>query len=402
MRLLYVTAKFPYGRGEAYFEPELAELVANGWEVLVVPRSTHGAKRGLVVSHGWDVKPARVVSRGICAKATRRFMGTPRRAVAAIAVLRHDPFHLLKNLAVVPKAMWLADLAERWGADHIHAHWAGTTATMAMIAARLTGLSWSFTAHRWDIADGNLVAAKVRSASFARTISEEGLRSLVQRVEEADRSKIHVVHMGVALPAAGSPRRSEPSTSSVFTLMCAGHLNDGKGHEYLLDALARLKTLGLNDIMLLVAGDGPLMGLLRSRAESLGIADQVRFLGHVAHDRLLSLYAAGSVDLCVLPSSFEGIPVTLMEAMAHGVPVLATTVGGIPELCGEGCGVLVPPEDPEALAEAIASLMGEKQSMQGIGTRGRERVFREFSAVSSARELSSLMALAVSSGDAPC
>jgi colanic acid/amylovoran biosynthesis glycosyltransferase len=391
-----VTAKFPYGLGEAYFDPELAELVAIGWEILVVPRSTHGVTSSWYAPRGWHVRPARLVSPRICIQGAKRLAKAPRRACAAVAVLRRAPSHLARNLAVVPKAMWLADLAEQWEADHIHAHWAGTTATMAMIAAQTSNLSWSFTAHRWDIADDNLLGPKVRSASFVRTISEEGLRSLAPQVEESDRSKIRVVHMGVAIPDPVSSQRTDLSGSNAFTMLCAGHLNEGKGHEYLFEAIAALKMAGVDDVLLLVAGDGPLMGWLRRKAESLGIVDQVRFLGHLAHDCLLSLYESGAVDLAVLPSSFEGIPVTLMEAMSYGVPVLATTVGGIPELCSEDCGVLIPPEDHQALAAAIGSLVQDREKMQYLGSRGRARVIEEFSIVSSVQQLSSMMAAAVS------
>ena len=178
MRLVYVTASFPYGVGEAYFESELAELERLGWDVLVIPRSTRGMSSSLGAPRHWQVRSGWVLSPQIVARALQRIGRSPRRAWTAIALLRGDPAHLLRNLVVVPKGLWLAGVAEEWGADHIHAHWASTTATMAMIAAQSSELPWRFTAHRWDIADGNLIASKVRHASFARTISATGLQSL--------------------------------------------------------------------------------------------------------------------------------------------------------------------------------------------------------------------------------
>lgn len=398
MRLVYVTANFPFGRGEAYFEDELAELARQGWEILVVPRSTRGLANTRILQRGCHARPRRLISLEIVKKAAKQSAKAPMRTSAAVALLRRDPSHLFRNLAVVPKALWLADVAEEWAADHIHAHWAGTTATMAMIAAKLSGLTWSFTAHRWDIADANLIESKVRSASFVRAISKNGLDSLSKQVAELNRSKIEVVHMGVAIPGSLPPRHMYSSRSENVTIMCAGNLNEGKGHRYLLDAIAHLKIKGLNNIRLLIAGDGPLLGSLQSKTRSLDISEQVCFLGHLAHERLLSLYESGAVDLAVLPSSFEGIPVTLMEAMSYGIPVVATSVGGIPELCGEDCCVLIPPEDCEALAGAIETLLMDKVRMETVGARGRERVIEEFSSESAVGQLSSMMATAASPG----
>ena len=134
----------------------------------------------------------------------------------------------------------------------------------------------------------------------------------------------------------------------------------------------------------LLFGNGPLRDKLQQMAKELNLIDVVNFCGSVAHDEILKLYSTGAVSVLVLPSietkdgEKEGIPVSLMEAMAAGVPVISTTTGGIPELLGNGAGILVPPEDCEALANAIERLLKDPEIRREIGIKGREKVKKEF------------------------
>ncbi len=116
---------------------------------------------------------------------------------------------------------------------------------MAMMASKSSGIPWSFTAHRWDIDDGNLIASKVGSASFARVISRAGLALLSQQAQERDRAKIHVIHMGVEVPEVSAPLVEKTPGADRPSMICVGHLNEGKGHSLLLDAVAGLIAKGL-------------------------------------------------------------------------------------------------------------------------------------------------------------
>ena len=153
----------------------------------------------------------------------------------------------------------------------------------------------------------------------------------------------------------------------------------------------RCSRRGLNSISLLIAGDGPLRDALKRETQVLGIEGQVSFLGNLAHDDLLARYASGEIDLAVLPSLHEGIPVVLIEAMSCGLPIVATAVGGTPELCRPDCGVLVPAEDDRALAAAIETLALDRPRMLKMGNAGRDLVVREFSVESTVRRLGELM-----------
>lgn len=395
MRLVYVTSSFPHGPGEAFLLPEVLELGRQGHEVWVVPMHPRG---GIVHAEALQLGDRAVVqpllSREVVLGALKEFLRSPARALRALALLlTWKPRHLIKNLSVYPKGLWLGGLVRRLGVEHIHAHWAAATASMAMVAAEVSGIPWSFTAHRWDIVENNLLTRKCRHASFARFISQSGLE-LAQKRGVACGDKARVLHMGIRLPkhVTHEAASTKGSDGEFLTVLCAANLIPVKGHTYLIQAISRLIKEG-KKVRLLLAGDGELRPALETRVTHLGLADWVVFLGHVPHEKLLDLYEQGKVDLYVLSSVdlggglHEGIPVSLMEAMAFGTPVIATETGGIPELLGGSAGLLVPPKDPEALAEAISRLATDPDLRRTLGQRGRERVEKEFSVEAVARRL---------------
>ncbi len=154
------------------------------------------------------------------------------------------------------------------------------------------------------------------------------------------------------------------------------HLTDHKGHTYLLDAIPRVLKEFPHSFFLFV-GDGELKDSLRTKSRILGIRDRV-FLTGFREDipEILSI-----LDLFVLPSHLEGLCTSLMDAMYMGVPVVATTAGGIPEVIENGkTGLLVPPKNPSALAEAIIELLRDKSKREIFAAEGKKRVLQEFTA----------------------
>lgn len=388
MKLLYVTSSLPYGPGESFILPEINELRRQSHAVAVVPTYP----RGEIIHQGAEklVEPYRIqplISRAILHGAIRTLIRFPQRTLRALTLLgTSNPVHLLKNLSVFSKGLWLAELALDWRADHIHAHWAATSASLAMVASEVSGIPWSFTAHRWDIVENNLLARKCRHAAFVRFISQSGLE-LAQRRGVVCGDKARVLHMGIRLPGRVATDKAASAMGrdrEFLTVLCAANLIPVKGHTYLIQAIAHLIKEG-KAVRLLLAGDGELRPALETQVAHLGIADWVVFLGHVPHEKLLELYKQNKVDVFVLPSVdlggglHEGIPVSLMEAMAFGIPVIATETGGIPELLKDGAGLLVPPKDPKALAEAIARLATDPALRQALGDAGRRCVEQEFS-----------------------
>jgi len=147
-----------------------------------------------------------------------------------------------------------------------------------------------------------------------------------------------------------------------------------KGILEFLDA-ARLIANSHPQVMCVIAGDGPLVQEAHDRRTELGLATQVQFLGHIDWAREL----LGALDLLVIPSLSEGSSVVAMEAMALGKPVVATSVGGVPEVVLDGeTGLLVAASDPEKLARAVGDLLDDPDRAKTMGERGRARARAHF------------------------
>jgi glycosyltransferase involved in cell wall biosynthesis len=385
MRILYVTSSLPHGKKEAFVIPEINELKRRGHEVMIVPTYPrgdvlHGDAEALVkhtASEG-------LLSPRIAKAAIREVVRGLARAFGALSCLfeSRSTNVLLKNLVVYAKGLWLAELARSWRADHMHAHWATVPATMALVAGEVSGIPWSITAHRFDIAEDNLLVAKVRRACFIRAISQRGAREIIGRVGPKAPPPL-VIHMGVTVPSADVPQRRHQH-EAVPRLVVAANLLEVKGHVYLLEAVRLLSDRSVH-VHLDLAGDGPLREALASKVETLGLGEQVTFLGLVAHDELMRQLEEGRWSMLVLPSVVteagdkEGIPVALIEAMSYRVPVVATETGGIPELFqGIHGAPLVPPEDPVALAETIERLINDRGLRNRLAEAGRKRVEESF------------------------
>jgi colanic acid/amylovoran biosynthesis glycosyltransferase len=382
MHLVYVTAEMPFGLGETFIVPEILELQRRGHQVTVIPIRPlraifHKDARALTTTT--IAQP--VLSLSIVGNALAAIMRAPTLALRSALLLAasRNLRVLLKNLAVFPKGLWLARVAKREGVDHIHAHFASTSATVALVASIVSGIPWSFTAHRWDISENNLLEKKAQGTMFARAIDARGGQELTTYVG-AHQQKLRVIHMGVAVPPAG-PEREERSGGPLRVLLGA-RFDQEKGHRYALEAVARLKRDGVN-LSLHCAGHGPLKATIEKYAGVLDVLDRVHFPGLLDHQELLTQLWNHQWDVALLPSletiqDREGIPVFLIEAMAAGVPVVATKTGGIPELLEGGAGMLIPQRDASAIAEALAKLAADGDLRRQLAEAGIRRVRDQF------------------------
>ena len=382
LRVISITAQLPYGATEPFLIPELEELKRQGCEVTVVPVRPRGD-----VVHGGAAELLRdsvslpLLSGAIVRAALAETIRSPRTVVKAfLSVCRSRSGRILvKNLSVFPKALWLAHLARRRGADHLHAHWASTPATLALVAGEVSNIPWSFTAHRWDIAENNLLRLKARRACFARAISGHGAHELAAVVNDSSWEP-WVLHVGVPVPAPHAPAGPDRP----FRVVTAARLVEKKGHVHLIEAVKRVKAGGVQ-VRTELAGDGPLVDQLRRQVQDAGLGEDVVFLGGLPHEDLMQEMTSGRWHAAVLPSvvtpagQLEGIPVSLIEAMACGLPVISTATGGIPELLEDGAGLLVPPADPEALARGLERLASDPGLRKSLGDAGRKRVEQAFS-----------------------
>ncbi len=305
--------------------------------------------------------------------------------------------YLIGGLGIWPKSVHLARQLERKGVRHLHAHFANHPALAAWIVHRLTGIGYSFTAHGSDLhIDQTMLAEKIDEARFVVTISHYNQTFIAEHVGAARADKVHIVHCGVDTdlfrPPEG-PRQS--ATQGPLRILCIASLRDVKGHRHLIDACALLTTRGIAFRCELV-GEGPMRGAIQRQIASLGLTDKVLLLGPLPRERILRKLRE-ETDLVALTSILaprgnrEGIPVTLMEAMACALPVVSSRLSGIPELVEEGVsGLLAAPGNAEAIADALERLARNPALREALGGAARERIVAEFDIHRNAAELAGL------------
>jgi colanic acid/amylovoran biosynthesis glycosyltransferase len=273
------------------------------------------------------------------------------------------------------EAVLVADRLRRNKIRHVHNHIGDHSGLVTMIAARLAGIGYSITFHGWPVffeAKYSWIKEKVCGATFTRAISYLCRSQLMMFSETDDPTPFKIVHCGLSLGkyAYRSPRME------VETLFCAARLSPEKGQTVTLRALKLLLDKGY-ELNLRLAGDGPSKAKLQALTEELKISHRVVYLGFLSEDEVIRELEA--CDLFVLSSFVEGVPVSAMEAMAIGVPVIATNVAGTSELIEDGkTGLLVRPSDTEALAEAIERMILDHKFRVLAAELGRRKVSDEF------------------------
>jgi len=221
----------------------------------------------------------------------------------------------------------------------------------------------------------------VGSLAHVHIAISQGLAHYLAETEGFDESGFQIVHYGIS-----AREGAEPYAGSEPSFLCVGRLIPIKGHLVLLRALAQAR-FRVPDITLDIAGRGPLEPALRSYARELGIEETVRFLGFVSPVQ----EAIENAAVVVVPSLGEGFGMVALEAMERARPVIACAVGGLPEIVSDGeTGVVVPPADAEALADAIVALAGDLGGAAEMGRSGRARAIADFTPEQAAERIEQL------------
>jgi glycosyltransferase involved in cell wall biosynthesis len=230
-----------------------------------------------------------------------------------------------------------------------------------------------------------------RLADVVVCVSEAAKVDAIRNVRTPER-KVVVIPNGVRVPAS----YGAPPNGGRVRVVCIANLHPYKGHTVLLDAFARATArVGCDRLRLELIGSGIEEPRLVEQTRRLGLAGCVEFLGTL--EDVESRIRASAFT--VLPSTSEGLPLSVMESMALARPVVATRVGGVPELLGDGGGVMVPPADAEALSEAIVELATDADRRSRLGEQARAIAERRFSIEAIAdRTLSVFRRIAASKG----
>ncbi len=253
--------------------------------------------------------------------------------------------------------------------DVIHAHAPEVAAAIAP-AARALGVPLGLTCHGVWFPTRNPLSP---SAILERTFLRSGSFAWVAAVDRSSTEALRrigidavVVPNGVELAEFSGPRIHD----GAFRFLFVGRHERQKGVDVLLEAAHLLGAEGGAPFSVRIVGHGSQTDRLRALAARLGIDRQVAFLGLLPRDRLVAEYR--SADAFVLPSRAEGFPIAILEAWAAELPVLATAVGGIPDVCTTENSLLVPPENPSALTGAMVRLMADQGLREHLGISGKE------------------------------
>lgn len=393
-RIAILIPEFP-GQTHSFFWREIEALKAHhGIEAQII--STRLAPKP--VWHDW-VEQAKAIQLYPIPKAD--LLGLLPDLAAALPRLAADPdtrriLRQPKAWAFVLMALRLARICKAQGLTHLHVHSCANFALIAALCHRINGIPYSLVLHG-PLGDyGPEQPFKWKGADFVFIITET-LRAEVARVMPQMMDKVRIVPMGVNTdlfsPSAATPAdRPDP-----FIWFCCARLNRVKGHDTLIEAAGLLhrRQPDLN-FRIRIAGEDEQGGTgyhrdLDAMIAGWGLSDTVTLLGSVTQEAVRDeLHSAGGF---VLASRHEPLGVAYMEAMACALPVIGTDAGGVRELIEQGRdGLLVPPGDASAVADAMARVMQDAELRRSLGAAARQRIVQDFSSRRSADALAGALA----------
>jgi glycosyltransferase involved in cell wall biosynthesis len=301
---------------------------------------------------------------------------------------------LIRAILLFPKAVFIAKIVRDENIVHIHAHYATHPALVAWIVNQLTGITYSITVHAHDIfVDNSMLSTKLRNAVQIVAISEYNKMYLIKILGSWIGDKTTIIHCGVDSNYY-SLNNHRSKKNELFEIFSVGSLQPYKGYQYLIQACALLRDRGIQFRCRIVGGGNsyPELSNLINKNDLFGT---VKLLGPKKEDDIANMLS--EADCYVQPSvvtssgKMEGIPVALMEAMVSGLPVVASSLSGIPELVKDGeTGWLVPPRNAQMLAEAILQVYDNPTECLRRSQAARRLVLEEFELHTNVQKLSRL------------
>lgn len=275
------------------------------------------------------------------------------------------------------KVLAAAEEARRMGADAVHAHFAYRNSDAAELVGIALGTGHSVTVHAHDIfVEHRHLGRRLAAARTVVTVCNYNRDHIVRTYPELA-GRITVIPCSTRVQA--EVVEDAVSRRDVPVVLSVGRLVEKKGFDDLLRAVAVID----DPCQVVIIGDGPLREPLEALIEQLGIADRVTMLGSRDHDSTLEWYRRADIFALACKVAADGdrdsMPVVTKEAMAAGLPVVSTEAVGVPEMVDDGkTGLLVPPSDPRALAEALCQLLGDPELRREMGRMGRQVISERF------------------------
>lgn len=395
-RLGYVLDAYPR-LSETFVAHEIEAMLARGEEVTVFrlhpgqPQIVHAFVQAIDVEVVDLPRTPRSVLRSVPRTLRTNPLALVRSIVPAVRSARTEGSDEMRRLA---QGIALAHETKVREIDHLHAHFASSPAAVARWCHAMGGPSFSVTAHAQDLyADApgldRRLESRLLSASFVATVSKANQQHLQTVLRGSP--PVHLVPNSVDVERLQPVREPVPASAAPPRICCVARLVEKKGIRDLIAACALLKDAG--DLLELdIVGEGPERARLERAAADAGL--RARFHGALAYEDVLPLYRSATVFClpCVVARNGDrdGLPTSILEAMALGLPVVSTPVNGVPDVITSGeTGLLVPPRDVGALSAALRTALNDPALRARLATRARELVCRDFSIAASAEKLAS-------------
>jgi glycosyltransferase involved in cell wall biosynthesis len=384
LRVAYVTTHFPR-LSQTFIATEVQELERTGTMVFPVAMNKPGTNdlatewaRQISARTLYLKKPAALAT-AVTRVALRHPVKLLRLAGKVIASARLYPTLIARRLAHLCYATLAVEHCRGAGVRHLHAHDGQSSSTIAWLSAEVGNFTpgerwtWSFTLHGpYDFVDelNARLDLKASSAAFVACISDFTKAQLCRVAHSDDWDRCKVLRCGIRL--ADFPSRPEFPARDDPRVLIVGRLAPEKGHLILLRAVALLASRGV-PIGVDVVGGGPFEPVIRRECDRLGISDRVTLHGEMPPVEVSRKLA--ETDVFCLPSFAEGLPISIMEAMAVGAPVVTTYIAGIPELAVDGVTALtVPSSNVPELADALQAAVSDEALRRRITAKAREAV----------------------------
>lgn len=395
MRIAYLTGEYPRAT-DTFIQREIANLRSMGADVdtFSIRRTSDehivGEEQKIERDRTFYILPANIINL-VVANLSLLF-SSPKKYLATIKLAwstsQPGLRGLFYQLFYFLEAAIVAHRIKQKRIEHLHNHIAEASGTVAMLAAKMGGFSYSFTLHgpyiffkpyQWRLDE------KIKQALFVCCISNYARSQGMIFAPTQKWNRMHIIHCGVDPALFDVVSHQQPGKR----LLYVGRIAAAKGLPILLESLVILKKQH-PEILLTVVGDGSDRKDLEAMTVDLGLNQNVDFVGYKSQTEVREYFQ--KTDVFVMSSFAEGIPVVLMEAMAAGVPVVATQIAGISELVEDNInGYLVPPGDSHLLTIRIEELLKNCELRAKFGTAGRAKVEKEFNIQHEAARLYQLM-----------
>lgn len=275
----------------------------------------------------------------------------------------------LRRLVLVPSAARMARLADENKIFHIHVHSFGNAAHIAAMVHRMTGLSYTLTLHGSLSVWGGDIPAKTQNAAQVFAVTRPLFTELAKTYPE---DKIKIASMGIDV-SRFTDDRNDVEASGTFQVVTVARLHYNKGHVYALEAIRKLKDAGIQ-VRYTIVGSGPYEATIRAHIARLDLGDIVEMTGPRTSSEIAAILSTS--DVLVLSSIGEGeaAPVSIMEAMASGLPVVCSRIGGTPDMVNDGDdGYLVTQGDVNAIADVLRRLAEDPDLRKHVGRNARRK-----------------------------